>query len=138
LTKEEAEYKALIEALDCVGQGSTVLFLMDSPTVSNQFMYPLPVSDPRLNALLSKATNLEREKWLNVAGATTISRSQNLAAELLDSRRPGRRKRKNDHRSPKPEGKTLMARESRGWFRRKKGSLVFCWISAEGRERSKV
>jgi integrase len=31
-----------------------------------------------------------------------------------------------------------MARESRGWFRRKRGSLVYCWISAEGRECSKV
>lgn len=31
-----------------------------------------------------------------------------------------------------------MAREQKGWFRRKKGSLVYCWISAEGRERSKV
>jgi integrase len=31
-----------------------------------------------------------------------------------------------------------MANDSRGWFRRKKGSLVYCWISAERRERSKV
>jgi len=31
-----------------------------------------------------------------------------------------------------------MAREQRGWFRRKKRSLVYCWTSAEGRERSKV
>ncbi len=93
LTKEEAEYRGLTAALDYVGEGSTVLFLMDSPTVSNQFMYPLHVSDPRLNALLSKATDLEREKWLSVAGATTISRGLNLAAELLDSRRPTRRNR---------------------------------------------
>jgi len=31
-----------------------------------------------------------------------------------------------------------MAREQRGWFRRKKGSLVYCWVSAERREHSKV
>jgi integrase len=31
-----------------------------------------------------------------------------------------------------------MAREQKGWFRRKKGSLVYCYISAEGRERSIV
>jgi ribonuclease HI len=94
LTKEEAEYRGLIAALDYVGEGSTVLFLMDSQTVSNQFMYPLPVGDPRLNALLSKATDLEGEKWLSVAGATTISRGQNLAAELLDSAKSARRKGK--------------------------------------------
>jgi integrase len=31
-----------------------------------------------------------------------------------------------------------MARESRGWFRRKKGKLVFCCNNANGNERSKV
>src|SRR6202011_1027277 len=31
-----------------------------------------------------------------------------------------------------------MAKESRGWFRRKRKSLVYCWISAEGRECSKA
>jgi integrase len=31
-----------------------------------------------------------------------------------------------------------MARESRGWFRHKKGTLVFCWKASDGHERSKV
>jgi integrase len=31
-----------------------------------------------------------------------------------------------------------MAREQKGWFRRKKGTLVYCWMSAGNRERSKV
>ena len=37
--------------------------------------------------------------------------------------------------SPSPEGETLMAK---GWFRRKKGKLVYFWYNANGSERSKV
>jgi RNA recognition motif-containing protein len=86
LTKEEAEWRGLISALDYVGEGSRVRFFMDSPTVSKQITYPLPISNPRLNALLSKACDLEGEKWLSGVEAMTISRSANLAAKLLDAK----------------------------------------------------
>jgi|HubBroStandDraft_5_1064220.scaffolds.fasta_scaffold115549_2 ribonuclease HI len=92
LTKEEAEYKAVIAVLEYVGEGSRVQIRMDSATVSKQITYPLPVRDPRLNALLSEALKLEDEKWLSGVEAMTISRSQNLAAKLFDSAKLARRK----------------------------------------------
>jgi ribonuclease HI len=64
LTKEEAEYKAVIAVLEYVGESSRVQIRMDSATMSKQITYPLPVRDPRLNALLSEALKLENEKCL--------------------------------------------------------------------------
>jgi ribonuclease HI len=84
LTKEEAEYEGLIAALEYVGDGSTVQICMDAPEVCDQFMYPFPVNDPRLNALLSKACNLEKEKALEVQTRSILQR-RNLAAELFDA-----------------------------------------------------
>lgn len=82
LTKEEAEYMGLIGALEYVGDGSAVEILLDSQVVCDQFMYPFPVNDPRLNALLSKACDLEEEKDLDVQ-ARSIPRKKNQAAKLF-------------------------------------------------------
>ena len=92
LAKEEAEWHGLIAALDYVGEGSRVRILMDSPIVSRQITYPLPISNPRLNALLSEALKLEDEKWLSGVEAKTIPRSKNLAAALIDSVKSARPK----------------------------------------------
>jgi hypothetical protein len=92
LTKEEAEYRGVIAVLEYVGEGSRVLIWLDSPTVSKQVMYPLPLDDSRLKGLLSKVLGLEDEKRLCGVESMTISRSENLAAELLDSVRSARRK----------------------------------------------
>ena len=88
LTKEEAEYMALIGALEYVGDGSTVEVCVDSPVVSDQFMYSFSVSNPRLNALLSKACELEKEKDLTVR-TRSVPRKQNLAAKLFSARKSG-------------------------------------------------
>lgn len=88
LTKEEAEYMALIGALEYVGDGSTVEVCVDSPVVSDQFMHPFPISDPRLNALLMKACALEKEKDLYVR-TRSIPRRRNLAAKLFSARKSG-------------------------------------------------
>jgi ribonuclease HI len=86
LTKEQAEYRGLIAALEYVGDGSTVRIWMDSSVVSDQFTYPLLINDPRINALLSKACDLERDKGLHVE-TRSISRKRNLAARLFDAAR---------------------------------------------------
>jgi ribonuclease HI len=84
LTKEEAEYLGLIAVLEYVGEGKRVMIWMDSPIVSGQFNYPVPVKDKRLDVLLSKARRLEEEKWLRVE-TQPIRRKGNLAAvELFD------------------------------------------------------
>jgi hypothetical protein len=67
-----------------VGDGSSLEICMDSPVVSDQFMHPFPISDPRLNALLMKACALEKEKDLDVR-TRSIPRRRNLAAQVLDA-----------------------------------------------------
>ena len=42
LTKEKAEYRGLIGALEYVGDGSTVDICMGSAEVAHQFNYPFP------------------------------------------------------------------------------------------------
>lgn len=86
LTKEEAEFMGLIAALEYVGDGSTVRIWMDSQVVCDLFTSPLFADFPHLNALLSRACDLEQEKELRVE-TRRISRRQNMAAELFAPRR---------------------------------------------------
>jgi hypothetical protein len=86
LTKEQAEYRGLIAVFENVGDGIRVRIWMDLPVVCDQFTYPLLINDPLINALLSKACDLEQEKDLHVE-TRSIQLARNLAARLFDAAR---------------------------------------------------
>jgi ribonuclease HI len=82
LTNNQAEYKAFLAALQHVPEDSTVEMFSDSQLVCAQFAGQYRAKDPALQALLSEAHALIRDKRLKV-NLQWVFRNQNLAGKLL-------------------------------------------------------
>jgi ribonuclease HI len=85
LSNNQAEYRALIDVLKYVAQGSSVCIKTDSLLVVEQFRGRWAVNDPILKGLLAEARNLVQAKKLEVE-VEWIPRERNLAGKILDRR----------------------------------------------------
>jgi hypothetical protein len=83
VTKPEAEFMGLISVLEQMAEGSWAHIWLSSPFVRDLFTYSLPGDEPRINALLTEASDLEVAKNLRVE-TLSIPGQRNLAADLFD------------------------------------------------------
>jgi ribonuclease HI len=82
LTNNQAEYRALISALNAIPDGSTAHILTDSQLMWSQFIGAYNVRDPELAELLSQVRTLIKEKKLTIV-LQWVPRERNLAGKLL-------------------------------------------------------
>jgi ribonuclease HI len=82
LMNNEAEYRAVLSALQTLPNKRAIQVFSDSELVCCQFTGKWRVSDPSPANLLSKIRELIRSKELQVA-LTWISRRDNLAGKML-------------------------------------------------------
>jgi ribonuclease HI len=82
LTNNEAEYRAVIDAVENLDSGSLAEILSDSELVCCQFNGKWKVSDPALFELLSKLRDLIKRKRLRIT-LTWIPRRNNLAGKMI-------------------------------------------------------
>jgi ribonuclease HI len=82
LSNNQAEYRAVLLALNSVAEGSEIEILCDSQLVVCQFNRDWRVLDPNLALLLTQVRELIHERRLTVT-ATWIPRAQNVAGELI-------------------------------------------------------
>lgn len=79
-TNNEAEYSAVILALEHLNSLNSIDFLLDSLLVVNQLNGLWKIKNPRLRELLMKVRELEAGKKITY---THVPREQNSAADLL-------------------------------------------------------
>ena len=82
LTNNQAEYGAILLALEAVGLNSEVEILSDSELAVNQLTGRYKIRDPELQELSQKVSKVMQDRKLNVK-FTWIPRSQNKAGKLL-------------------------------------------------------
>jgi ribonuclease HI len=83
LTENQAAYRALLAALEFVGEGSSVRIHSDSRLVMDEYKYCILGHDPESAHLLAEARAMDCEKELDV-DVEWIRRKYNLAAKLLE------------------------------------------------------
>jgi ribonuclease HI len=81
-TNNQAEYKAILSALESVPKGSKVEVLTDSQVVCYQLSGEFRISDPDLADLFSLVRAVIEEKELSVR-LEWVPRAQNLADKLI-------------------------------------------------------
>lgn len=82
LTNNEAEYHAVISAVEALDERTEADILSDSELVCCQFNGTWKVSNPALFELLSKLRDLIKRKRLRIS-LTWIPRRNNLAGKML-------------------------------------------------------
>jgi len=82
LTNNQAEYRAMLAALDEIAQGSEIEILTDSVLVAEQFHDRYKVRNPILIKILSEVRALIARKKLTVC-VSWIPREENIAGKLL-------------------------------------------------------
>jgi ribonuclease HI len=82
LTNNQAEYKAVILALESVSKGSIIEISLDSQVICAQLNGQFRVRDPKLTELLQLVREIVARKNLNVK-FVWIPRAENLAGKLL-------------------------------------------------------
>jgi ribonuclease HI len=82
LTNNQAEYRALVSALEQLSDGSKADMFCDSLLLESQFNGRFRIKDPDLAALLGTARELIQYKKLTI-NLQWIPRAKNLAGRLL-------------------------------------------------------
>ena len=82
LTNNQAEYRAFINALTALPDGSRSEFFSDSQLLCCQFNGQYKVKDSELGDFLAQAQSLIKEKKLSVT-LQWVPRSRNVAGKLL-------------------------------------------------------
>lgn len=83
LTSNEAEYRAILSALDSLSSGTNVEVMSDSTVCVMQLLGKYRVLEPRLVALKQQVLALVAKKKLKFT-PVWISRRENLAGKLLE------------------------------------------------------
>ncbi len=82
LTSNQAEYRAILSALDALPDKSDVLILTDSQLVVSQICGDCRTKDPELRKLRSEIRQLVRDRKLDVR-FRWVPRRENLAGKLI-------------------------------------------------------
>lgn len=82
LTNNQAEYRAVLAAIESIGRNAAIEILMDSANTCYQLRGDHRVRDPHLAELHSRINELIRDKGL-IVDFTWVPRTINLAGKLL-------------------------------------------------------